>query len=229
MRGLAPSYPKLQKVRRGKTIFPFYRYESRPLITGRIASSKPKTMISISLFTCVRKEGSLFITGMEDCPCPNCAGELFVHGTCKRNLISTKGKALLRLRVMECKKCGATHRELPLGLVPFKQFSVEMVCALCGDDSWQKESGYPDSIDEKIITKESEHPEDLYTRESSVHSRIKIWLEWFISYVSELGQSEMKYNDSSEEQLCIRLRNAIRFVVNSGRWKQQHHLVISTI
>ena len=116
-----------------------------------------------------------------------------------------------------------------MGLVPYKQFSVEMFCALYGDDSWQKESGCPDSINEKIVTGELEHPEDVYTRESSIHSRIRIWLEWFISYASELGQCEAKYNDSPEDDLCVKLRHAVRFVVNSGRWKRQHHLVISTI
>ena len=72
-------------------------------------------MISVSRFTLFRKGTELIVTGLEDIPCPNCGGNLCVHGTCKRKLKVLSGETYtLRLRVMECSMCRKTHRELSL-------------------------------------------------------------------------------------------------------------------
>ena len=89
-------------------------------------------MISLTRFTLIRKGTELIVSSLEDLPCSLCGGDLFVHGTCKRKLREISGEtSTLRLRVMECKKCGHTHRELIKGIAPHRRYSIDLICAIC--------------------------------------------------------------------------------------------------
>ncbi len=81
-----------------------------------------ETMISVSQFTYFCKDDAgkklVIITGLEDVPCPNCGGTLFVHGTCRRWLKLIGRSVLLRLRVLQCRDRRRFPAEVPLRAVP---------------------------------------------------------------------------------------------------------------
>lgn len=64
--------------------------------------------------------------------CPDCGQKMKVHGTCKRNVRTAQdpdGKQY-RLRVLICRPCGKTHRELPDFVVPHKGYSYDYMVAV---------------------------------------------------------------------------------------------------
>ena len=64
--------------------------------------------------------------------CPDCGQKMKVHGTCKRNVRTAQdpdGKQY-KLRVLICKPCGKTHRELPDFVVPHKGYSYDYMVAV---------------------------------------------------------------------------------------------------
>lgn len=81
-----------------------------------------------------RKNGIYIVRGTEKLPCPHCGGKLHVHGTCHRKLREIDCTRTFRLRVMKCKGCGKTHRELPPFFVPNKRYSLNSICEiLCSE------------------------------------------------------------------------------------------------
>jgi hypothetical protein len=180
-------------------------------------------MISVTRFTLIRKGSELIVTGMEDLPCPDCSGKLYVHGTCKRKLKTVTGETdTLRLRVMECTMCGHTHRELIEGIVPYRQYSIDLICAICEPSDA--------SVAEPCITDESlaEDPKayDTYICEDSVRSRIISWISWFIAYMREIDLYQGQHWPDQHSSLSILLKKGVRAIVNSGRWKIQHQIVM---
>lgn len=163
---------------------------------------------------------------MEDLPCPYCDGKLFVHGTCKRQLKATGIKATLRLRVMECERCGTTHREMPKGLVPYRRYSAEMLCAICSGQLMERKED-PSSIDTLISSVKDEYATDACICDASVRQRIIKWLSWFLAYAQniEIIRSDFSFFSDS---LCRKLKHCVRIIVNSGKWKQHHFAVPSS-
>jgi len=156
-------------------------------------------MVIVSQFIQYLKENIWHITGTEDIPCPVCGGQLFVHGTCLRNVRKDSEQQLLRLRVLECEHCGRTHRELPSGIVPYKRHSAEAICQV---------AEYPDQCLE----------------EPSVCRRIQAWLTWFLCYAQNIAASlavkGFSVSEPSGDSRCRQLEYFVRLVVNAGYWEQ---------
>ena len=166
-------------------------------------------MISVAQGTEYRKGNIIIFTGTEEIPCPVCGGKLRVHGTCTRKLHRKDGAETYRLRVMECKKCGKTHRELPGWIVPYKRLDVEMLGSIA-EDTGKGETEYPDI---------------------STWERIKEWVNWFLSYALQildglrvsLGKtlSTIPVGASLSRQLAY----YVRLVANSGNWIQHRSVM----
>lgn len=145
-----------------------------------------------------------------------------MHGTCKRNLKVTGGKVILRLRVMECSKCEATHREMPNGLVPYKRYSAEMLCAIfIGHLPENNED--TESVDALTSLKRKEHADDICICDISVRQRIIQWILWILS--REQDNDGIKSDYITFDSVCSRLKHCVRSIANSGRWKQ-HRFVM---
>lgn len=157
-------------------------------------------MVIVSRFTRICKNGIWIITGTETIPCPVCGGKLQVHGTCLRCVRDEQDRRqCLRLRVLSCKECGHTHRELPEGLVPYKRHSAESICAM------------------------KERPETCFT-EPSVRQKILAWLSWFLCYADQVTESlraqGFRLPNFSGYELCRQLKQFVRLVGNAGMWEQ---------
>lgn len=118
-------------------------------------------MISILNYTEYHHGGVCFILVAESVPCPICGGKL-LHGTCRRKCVTTNGIVTLGLRVLECRKCHHTHRELPCGVVPYKRHCAEIMVERQGETC-------PDSVGE-----------------FSAFLRLKAWLKWFLKYAEKV-------------------------------------------
>lgn len=121
-------------------------------------------MIIITQYGYKRKGGRIKILSYEDSCCPICGGRLKVHGTCNRKAWTPADNSdnsdivqvEYSLRILECTQCGKTHRELPNELVPYKRYSLSLIC--------------------------EEVEEQNYTCDTSTMLRLKLWLNWFICY-----------------------------------------------
>ena len=160
-------------------------------------------MISISRFSKVIKNNIVIITGFELLPCPKCAGELYCRGTCHRHSIDSSGQVTdYRLRVLKCRECGKTHRELPESLVPYKRYDAATI----------------------IIMRDK--PNDAPCS-PSVQSRILKWLAWFIAYANHIRESQSLILAVTLPKAvgAIQLSSFIslvKIVVNSGFWSHNH-------
>ena len=133
---------------------------------------------------------------------------------------ATGGNAILRLRVMECSKCGATHREMPNGLIPYKQYSADMFCAIC--TGHLPESDEDDlSVDKFTSQERKDHADDIFMCDISIRQRIMKWLSWFLACVQAMDEIHSD-QISISESICGKLKSYIRVIVNSGKWKQHH-------
>lgn len=157
-------------------------------------------MISILNYREYYHGGICFILAAESVPCPICGGKLFVHGTCRRKCITADGIVTFGLRVMECRKCHHTHRELPRGIVPYKRHCAEII-ADCRDTC-------PDSVGE-----------------FSVFLRLKAWMTWFLDYAEKVMTGLTAAYDTvlsvpGNLTPAERLVYFVRLVANSGFWVQ---------
>ena len=119
-------------------------------------------MVSLSRFKKIHKGDLIIIVAQEILSCPCCEGDLFVRGTCHRKAINSAGtRYAYRLRVLQCRNCQRTHRELPEPLVPYKRYDGEAILF--------------------IENTPSQAPCDFRTVEL-----IQNWLEWFISYAGHI-------------------------------------------
>lgn len=161
-------------------------------------------MISVAQGTEYRKSDIIIFTGTEEIPCPICRGELRVHGTCRRKVRRENGEEVYRLRVMKCKECGKTHRELPAGIVPYKRMDAQLLCAI------------------SEVSKEG----NLEETEVSTWKRVKDWVTWFFAYAQAVLQSvEVSLGQTiptspCDDPLSRKLTYYVRLVVNSGQWIQ---------
>ena len=62
--------------------------------------------------------------------CPDCGMKLFFHGTCKRKVRAQEQTRCYVLRVLFCKSCKRTHRELPDFIVGYKRYSRDELCEI---------------------------------------------------------------------------------------------------
>ena len=126
-----------------------------------------------------------------------------MHGTCFRKLRTDDGTKLYRLRVMECRECGKTHRELPENIVPYKRNDISRISAIA----------------------QATCENHLSAAETSTWKRIVIWCKWFLDYARCIIDSlnEQNHQRSVGEPsggFETRLSYLVRLVVNSGNWIQ---------
>ena len=137
-------------------------------------------------------------------PCPCCSGDLFVRGSCQRKVrrITEHSDGELPeiwcLRVMQCRQCRKTHRELPDWIIPYKRCSVEMYAEI------------------------AEGSEDVSCDGTTI-SVVLLWVEWFLIYARHIVEAmKILYPGFSpipdSEPLAERLTYFVRLVVNSGNW-----------
>ena len=167
-------------------------------------------MISLSQFSqsCNEKDAKIYIYSQEDSVCPVCGGALKVHGTCTRRVWYGEERRNYRLRVMECRCCGKTHRELPEGIVPYKRHGLNSLCEI------------------------AEATESQYTCESSTWLRIRFWLAWFLWYAQNImegliASEQLPKTFHPGHSLYRRTASFVRLVVNSGNWEQHRSAMTS--
>lgn len=163
-------------------------------------------MISVAQYEVTRNNGRIKVVGKESLCCPVCGGKLSVHGTCVRKVQCTNGVEILQLRVMQCRSCGKTHRELPEFVVPYKRNSLNLLCEI------------------------AEATEDSYPCETSTWLRVKTWVAWFLWYARNVWRG-LCISDPAFAAMevvgCMRRQLAcfVRLVVNSGNWVQHRSAV----
>lgn len=150
-----------------------------------------------------RKHGIVIFTGSENICCPVCGGSLKVRGTCRRRLITKDGTETYRLRVLECRNCGRSHRELPSEIVPYKRHSAGMM--------------------ESIATSGPGKHEEI--TDYSTWRRITLWVIWFFQYAQNIVEGLKAIATYSQTEFpgnlsCPSLKYFVRIVVNSGNWIQ---------
>lgn len=133
--------------------------------------------------------------------CPVCGGALKVYGTCIRKVRQGDHTHQYHLRVMECRCCGKTHRELPEGIIPYKRHGLNSLCEI------------------------AEATETQHTCETSTWLRIRFWLAWFLWYAQNImegliaaGQIPVTFHPG--HSLRRRTASFVRLVANSGNWEQ---------
>ena len=167
--------------------------------TGYCFSTSSKVMIIVAQGEEFLKGGIRSFVGKESIPCPICTGRLKVHGTCLRKLRNSDGEMIFRLRVMECRSCGRTHRELPAQMVPYKRTDVNGIANIAD-------------------VAPSEH---LTVCETSTWKRVVSWVRWFLWYAQKIQEGLFSLaTDFSGQTLAEQLAYNVRLVVNSGNWIQ---------
>ncbi|MDO5398996.1 MAG: DUF6431 domain-containing protein [bacterium] len=60
--------------------------------------------------------------------CPKCGGQLKYYDSVKR-IVRTKRRITRKviIRRMKCDQCGSLHRELPVFLLPYKQYETDVI------------------------------------------------------------------------------------------------------
>ena len=149
------------------------------------------------------KDGLIYFTSREEIPCPGCAGKLYVRGTCKRKLRTRNdGVKLYCLRVMECRECGKTHRELPGNIIPYKRMDLESVSGLA----------------------QISHADNLNDLEASTWRRVRIWTLRFLAYAIGLlncpCSEDRDFPSLAPERAREYLAYWVKRVANGGRWIQ---------
>lgn len=156
-------------------------------------------MVSLSQFKKKCKGDLIVIVALEFISCPCCGGELFTRGTCRRQAINSAGDVdHYQLRVLQCRNCRRTHRELPSPLVPYKRYDGE------------------------AITRIKSEPESAPCNNRTVDLILR-WLEWFISYANHICESQslilfVPLPKPSGKSLFSDFMALVRIVVNSGNW-----------
>ena len=191
--GFAVRYRK-----KNRNLTSFMPLPRKQIMNGNEVSST-WVMVSLTHFKTERKGDLIVIISQEIIPCPYCEGDLFVRGTCRRQAINSAGlKDHYRLRVLQCRNCRKTHRELPAPLVPYKRYDGE------------------------AITYIENAPSDAPCCIRSV-TLILGWLDWFISYANHVSESlslmlSVPLPKTSGIVQLSDFMSLVRIVVNSGNW-----------
>ena len=83
-------------------------------------------MVRIEKYHPYKKNGYIYTYGEEISCCPDCGRKMYVHGTCRRKVRAFEdpdGTTLI-LRVLICRSCRKTHRELPDFISAYKRYST---------------------------------------------------------------------------------------------------------
>ena len=166
-------------------------------------------MISVTQGIEYRKRDITIFVGTEKVPCPVCGGSLRVRGTCIRKLRRKDGVETYQLRVLKCEECERTHRELPKGIVPYKRMDSEMLGTIAEDNG----------------------KDDLDVPGISTWERVKVWVEWFLTYARHIYEGQKKTlghtlpSISTGESIRRQLEYSVRLVVNSGNWIQHRSVM----
>ena len=156
-----------------------------------------------------RKSDIIIFTGTEEIPCPTCGGRLRVHGTCRRKVQRKDGQEIYRLRVMECRACGKTHRELPEGIVPYKRMDAELLGVIAEDPGVG----------------------ELEAPSISTWDRVKTWIIWFLAYAKHVLEGQQISLGKTfatippGHSFGRRLAYYVRLVANSGQWIQHRSVM----
>lgn len=156
-------------------------------------------MVSLSQFKKMFKGDLIVIVALELISCPCCGGELFTRGTCRRKAFNSSGDVdHYQLRVLQCRNCRKTHRELPSPLVPYKRYDGEAIAHIKSE------------------------PESAPCNSRSVELILR-WLEWFLSYANHILESQslilsVSLPKPSGKSVFSELMALVRIVVNSGNW-----------
>ena len=167
-------------------------------MNGNVVSSTI-VMVSLSHFKKKCKGDLIVIVALEFISCPCCGGELFTRGTCRRQAINSAGDVdHYQLRVLQCRNCGRTHRELPAPLVPYKRYDGEAIMHIKSE------------------------PESAPCNSRTVDLILR-WLDWFISYANHIRESQslilsVPLPKPSGKSLFSDFMALVRIVVNSGNW-----------
>ena len=153
-----------------------------------------------------KREDIIYIKGKEAVPCPICGGSLKVHGSCCRKLqIARKDTVIYHLRVMECRNCGRTHRELPDGMIPYKRMSSDYFTEIATTPSEAYLTG-------PIL-------EDV---EASTWRKSVAWMHRFIQYVrfvlASVRLPPLPETFFIGDLTAGQTEHFVRLVVNSGLW-----------
>ena len=85
-------------------------------------------MEGIAKITTPFMKGVLYMIKEDAKICPNCNGLLKHYDHVTRKIRSEYGKIEQRkIRRFKCVECGKVHRELPKNLMPYKQFTTEII------------------------------------------------------------------------------------------------------
>lgn len=164
--------------------------------TGNAVS---RNMIIIADYSTLCKGDLITIISLGSSICPVCSGALQVRGTCIRKVRKEDTTQKLRLRVMKCRSCRKTHREIPNDIIPYKRTGLTDFCEIA-------EAG----------------PED-YPCDTSTWQRMKQWLSWFLAYARSVEQSLVSSGlltatRTADDSLSSRTAYFVRLVANSGNW-----------
>ncbi len=143
--------------------------------------------------------------------CPCCSGDLFVRGTCRRKVRRLTENSdgqfpeIWCLRVMQCRQCRKTHRELPDWIIPYKRCSIEMYAEI------------------------AEGNEDVSCDGTTI-AVVCLWVKWFLNYARHIAEAmKILYPGYStipdNAPLADRLTYFVRLVVNSGNWTHNRSAV----
>lgn len=95
-----------------------------------------------------RKNGVWFYENREKPTCPLCGARLFSHGTCKRRVTTEDGLEIHHLRVLKCRNCKRTHRELPDTIIPYKHYGRETISTIV---TGKAKCGYEESTRYRLM------------------------------------------------------------------------------
>jgi hypothetical protein len=116
---------------------------------------------------------------------------------------------------------------MPEGLVPYKHYSAEMLCAIFSGylPESQEETS---SIDTLISPVKGEYAGDACICDMSVRQRIIKWLSWFFAFAQSITEETSFDRIFSSDSVCSKLKSDVRIIVNNGKWRQHHFAVPSS-
>ena len=124
--------------------------------------------------------------------------------------------------------CRKTHRELIEDIVPYKRYSIDLLCSIYDPpDTHAAESCIIGESNNDSGLADSPEAHDAYICEDSIRNRIISWVSWFITYIKEIGLYQSQHQ-AEQQSFSLKkfLQERIREIVNSGRWKIQQQIVM---
>lgn len=140
------------------------------------------------------------ITNFGPLECPNChSHDLIRWGSYERNVIffshdDTKiASMIVKIQRVRCKGCGKTHALLPIGIIPYKQFSDEVISKILLEliDNTLGNVSDKYQIDSSVINKwycqyRKYHLSKVNTL-VKIHNRKKALKEFLVNYISKIN------------------------------------------